>query len=173
MCKLCDRGVPQNHFGSRRDFLKGSATIGIAAAGLSLFTPRPAAADDPPMDSGKPGRRYIIRGGSVMSLDPQVGDFTQADVLVEGKTILAVGPNLQAGGAAVIDATGRIVMPGFIDTHHHQFETVLRSFLADGVLINDGSGTAAGTVTYYEYILQTFAPVYRPRTCTSTSCSAG
>src|SRR6516165_8074438 len=121
MCKLCDRGVPQNHFRSRRDFLKGSAAIGIAAAGPSLFTPRPAAADDPPMDSSKPGRRYIIRGGSVMSLDPQVGDFPQADVLVEGKTIRAVGPNLQAGDAAVIDATGRIVIPGFIDTHHHQF----------------------------------------------------
>ena len=163
MCKWCDQGVPQNHFGSRRDFLKGSAAIGIAAAGPSLFTPRPAAADDPPMDSSKPGRRYIIRGGSVMSLDPQVGDFPQADVLVEGKTIRAVGPNLQAGDAAVIDATGRIVMPGFIDTHHHQFETVLRSFLADGVLINDGSGTAAGTITYYEYILQRFAPVYRPQ----------
>ena len=70
MCNLCVRGVPQNHFRSRRDFLKGSAAIGIAAAGLGLFTPRLAAADDPPMDSGKRGRRYIIRGGSVMSLDP-------------------------------------------------------------------------------------------------------
>jgi 5-methylthioadenosine/S-adenosylhomocysteine deaminase len=99
----------------------------------------------------------------VMSLDSQVGDFAQADVLVEGKKILAVGPDLHAGGAAEIDASGRIVMPGFIDTHHHQFETVLRSFLADGILINDGSGTAAGTITYYEYILQTFAPVYRPQ----------
>ena len=153
----------QNHFGSRRHFLKGAAATGISAAGLTLFGPRPAAADEPPMDSGKLGRRYIIRGGSVMSLDPQVGDFAQADVLVEGKKILAVGPNLRAGGAAEVDATGRIVMPGFIDTHHHQFETVLRSFLADGVLINDGSGTAAGTITYYEYILQKFAPVYRPQ----------
>src|SRR5437764_6807792 len=98
-----------------------------------------------------------------MSLDPKVGDFAQADVLVEGKKILAVGPDLHAGGAAEIDAAGRIVMPGFIDTHHHQFETALRSFLADGVLINDGSGTAAGTITYYEYILQKFAPVYRPQ----------
>jgi cytosine/adenosine deaminase-related metal-dependent hydrolase len=163
MCRLCDEAGPQNHFGSRRNFLKGAAAAGVAAAGGSLFAPRPAAAGDPPIDSGRPGRRYVIRGGSVMSLDPQVGDFAQADVLVDGKKILAVGPNLQAGGAAVIDATGRIVMPGFIDTHHHQFETALRSFLADGVLINDGSGTAAGTITYFEYILQKFAPVYRPQ----------
>jgi cytosine/adenosine deaminase-related metal-dependent hydrolase len=53
-------------------------------------------------------------------------------------------------------------MPGFIDTHHHQFETVLRSFLADGVLINDGSGSASGSTTYFEFILLKFAPVYRP-----------
>ena len=163
MCKSCDEGRPQNHVRSRRDFLRGAAATGVAATGLSLFAPRPAAADDPPMGSGRLGRRYIIRGGSVMSLDPQVGDFAQADVLVEGKKILAVGPKLLAGGAAEIDATGRIVMPGFIDTHHHQFETVLRSFLADGVLIKDKSGTAAGTTTYYEYILLTFAPVFRPQ----------
>jgi cytosine/adenosine deaminase-related metal-dependent hydrolase len=97
-----------------------------------------------------------------MSMDPRVGNFAPGDVLVEGKKILAVGANLQATGAAVIDATGRIVMPGFIDTHHHQFETVLRSFLADGVLINDQSGSASGTTTYLEFILLTFAPVYRP-----------
>jgi cytosine/adenosine deaminase-related metal-dependent hydrolase len=165
MCKLCDAGQPHNHFGSRRNFLKGAVATGIAATGLNLFAARPAVAGggDSPPDSGRPGRRYVIRGGSVMSLDPKVGDFAQADVLVEGKRILAVGPNLHAGGAAEIDATGRIVMPGFIDTHHHQFETVLRSFLADGVLINDKSGTAAGSTTYYEYILLTFAPVFRPQ----------
>jgi 5-methylthioadenosine/S-adenosylhomocysteine deaminase len=163
MCKLCDAGQPHNHFGSRRNFLKGAAATGVAAAGLNLFAPRPAAADDPPKDGGRPGRRYIIRGGSVMSLDPKIGDFAQADVLVEGKHILAVGPNLHAGGAAEIDATGRIVMPGFIDTHHHQFETVLRSFLADGVLINDGSGSPSGSTTYFEFILLKFAPVYRPQ----------
>jgi cytosine/adenosine deaminase-related metal-dependent hydrolase len=84
-------------------------------------------------------------------------------VLIEGKKIVAVGPNLHAGGATEIDARGRIIMPGFIDTHHHQFETALRSFLADGILINDQSGTPSGNITYYEYILLTFAPVYRPQ----------
>src|SRR5262245_13925684 len=136
MCQLCDEGLSQNHQGSRRDFLKGTAATGVGAASLGLLSPRPAAADSggPPKGLGEPGRRYIIRGGSVMSMDPQVGDFAQADVLIEGKKIVAVAPKLKASGAAVIDAGGRIVMPGFIDTHHHQFETALRSFLADGIL---------------------------------------
>jgi 5-methylthioadenosine/S-adenosylhomocysteine deaminase len=168
MCKLCQQGIRQNHFGSRRNFLKGAAATGVAAASLDLFASRPAAAQfadaaNPPRDSGRPNRRYVIRGGSVMSMDPKVGDFAEADVLVEGKHILAVGPNLAAGTADVIDARGRIVTPGFIDTHHHQFETALRSFLADGVLINDGSGTPSGSTTYFEFILNKFAPVYRPQ----------
>jgi cytosine/adenosine deaminase-related metal-dependent hydrolase len=163
MCILCNRGRPST-FTSRRNFLKGAAATGAAASGLSLFTPRPAAADDgPPADMGRAGRRILIRGGSVMSMDPTVGDFAQADVLIEGKKILAVGRNLFAGNAAVIDARGRVVMPGFIDTHHHQFETALRSFLADGVLINDNSGTPSGSTTYFEFVLLKFAPVYRPQ----------
>src|SRR5437870_12104951 len=164
MCKLCEEVNPQIHSGSRRDFLKVTAASGVAAAGANLFAARPAGAhaDDPPEDHGRRGRRYIIRGGSVMSMDPNVGDFPKSDVLVEGKKILAVGPNLHASGAAEIDARGKILMPGFIDTHHHQFETALRSFLADGVLINDKSGSVAGSTTYFEYVLLTFAPVYRP-----------
>jgi len=168
MCILCEQRMRQTFFNSRRNFLKGAAATGVAAAGLNLFAPRPAAAQvasqtDMVQDSGRGDRRYVIRGGAVMSMDPSVGDFPQGDVLVHGKNIVAVGRNLQAGTADVIDARGRIVMPGFIDTHHHQFETALRSFLADGVLINDGSGSASGTTTYFEFILNKFAPVYRPQ----------
>jgi len=165
MCRLCDAGFRQNHFGSRRSFLKGAAATGIVAAGgLKLFAPRPAAAQvGPPPGTGTSGTRYVIRGGSVMSMDPKVGDFSQGDVLVQGNKIQAVGSNLSAGTATVIDASGRIVMPGFIDTHHHQFETALRSWLADGVLIVDGSGSPSGSRTYFENILQKFAPVYRPQ----------
>src|SRR5437870_3652864 len=162
MCKLCDEGNPQSRSGSRRDFLKVTAASGVAAAGANLFAARPVGArsDDPPEDHGRQGRRYVIRGGSVMSMDPDVGDFPEADVLVERKKLLAVGPNLHAGGAAVIAARGRVVMPGFIDTHHHQFETALRSFLANGLLL---PGTPGGDINYYQYILLTFAPVYRPQ----------
>ena len=168
MSKMCDEEKSLDHnsslYGSRRDFLKNSTTTAVAA-GLNLLKPSGAATnggDDPPEDSGRRGRSLVIRGAAVMSMDAKVGDFPQADVLVEGNKIIAVGPHLHAGGAAEIDGRGRIVMPGFVDTHHHQFETALRSFLADGILINDGSNTPSGNVTYLEYILQTFAPVYRP-----------
>jgi hypothetical protein len=167
MCKLCDDGRPQHHdadeagrWNPRRGFLKASA----AAGAMAMFAGSARADDErEPEDSGRHGRRILIRGGAVMSMDPTVGNFAQADVLIEGKKIVEIRPNLHAGGAAVIDARGRIVMPGFIDTHHHQFETALRSFLADGVLINDGSNSPSGSRTYYEYILLKFAPVYRPQ----------
>src|SRR5258706_3518088 len=105
MCILCDKGFPQNHAGSqlgRRDFLKTTAAGG-AAAGLGLFAARPAAAhdDDGPEDTGKRGRRYVIRGGHVMTMDPTPGattEFVDADLLVAGQKIVAVGHNLPAGG---------------------------------------------------------------------------
>ena len=105
--------------------------------------------------------RYVIRGGAVLSMDPAVGDFAAADVLIEGKKIVAIAPSIDVRDAAVIEAKGSIVMPGFIDTHHHEFETALRSFLADGLLFNDGQ--PHGTVNYFDFILGKFAGVYRPR----------
>jgi len=161
MCSACEHGKSRAHSPTRRDVLKAAAAAG-AVAGATTLLSRPASAQEtqPPEGSGTPGRRVLIRGGAVLSMDAEVGDFESADVLVEGKTIAAVGPEIEAGDAEVIDAAGMIVTPGFIDTHHHQFETALRSFLADGILINDGQPHSA--VNYYEYILQKFSMVYRP-----------
>ena len=172
MCKLCDVGRPQDHWNPRRGFLKAAAASGVAAgsvaaSGLSLFASAASAHGDSggdnemPEHSGRPGRRLLIKNGSVMSMDPAVGNFVEGDVLIEGKKILAVGRNLSAGGAQVINARDRIVMPGFIDSHHHLFETALRSFLADGLLF-DGLD-ANTTQNYFQKILLTFAPVYRPQ----------
>jgi 5-methylthioadenosine/S-adenosylhomocysteine deaminase len=165
VCKLCDQGKPQDHSQlGRRDFLKASSLTAAAAAGMSLFNARPARAsddDDPPEDSGRRGRRYVIRGGHVMTMDPAVGDFVKADVFIEGKEIVAIGPNLRVGGARDIDARGKIVMPGFIDTHHHLFETAIRSYLSNGILTNDTTAPSS-LINYFEHILLKFAPVYRP-----------
>jgi hypothetical protein len=92
----------------------------------------------------------------VLSLDPKVGAFEKADVLVEGKKISALGPNLDAGRSAlIVDASDHIVLPGFVDTHHHQYETLLRSILSDGNL-----GLTADSPT--NYIQGILTPAYRP-----------
>jgi cytosine/adenosine deaminase-related metal-dependent hydrolase len=75
-----------------------------------------------------------LKGGTVLSLDPSVGDFERADVLIEGKKIVAIGPNLGAGGET-IDCSGTIVMPGFITTHNHQYEALQRGIIGDGFIV--------------------------------------
>jgi cytosine/adenosine deaminase-related metal-dependent hydrolase len=182
MCILCDQGKPQNHSRpqlGRRDFLKVSSAAAAGAAGMGLFATPPAGAhgdDDPPQDSGRPGRRYVIRNGYVMTMEPGTqgqdspfGEFIEGDVLVEGKKIKAIGKNLHAGNAAEIDARGKVVMPGFIDTHHHQAWTAIRSSIPDSILIDDGTGTASAAQNYFFNILGGFQPTlpgfanhYRP-----------
>ena len=75
-------------------------------------------------------RTTLIRGGYVLTLDPALGDLPNADVLIDGDKIAAVGPGLTAGPHAnVIDARNRIVMPGFVDTHRHTWQTPVRGVL--------------------------------------------
>ena len=74
--------------------------------------------------------RTLIRGGYVLTLDPALGDLPNADVLVDGTTIAEIGRGLTAGpDANVIDGRNRIVMPGFVDTHRHTWQTPVRGVL--------------------------------------------
>jgi 5-methylthioadenosine/S-adenosylhomocysteine deaminase len=75
-------------------------------------------------------RTTLIKGGYVLTLDPALGDMPNSDVLIDGDKIKAVGQNLSAGPHAnVIDARNRIVMPGFVDTHRHTWQTPVRGVL--------------------------------------------
>jgi 5-methylthioadenosine/S-adenosylhomocysteine deaminase len=170
MCqKLCGNhsrheGEPVKVDSSRREFLAAGASVLGAAAVSSVPSPTQAASvqgdPGPPRETGTQSRRYLIKGGAVLSMDPQVGNFAQGDVLIEGKRIVAVGARLQAPGAEVINASGMIVMPGFIDTHHHQYQTALRSFLSDGLLSDDG--LPHGEKNYLDYIHSRITPLFRP-----------
>ncbi|CDP86681.1 MULTISPECIES: amidohydrolase family protein [Mycolicibacterium] len=73
--------------------------------------------------------RLLIRNGFVVSLDHQVGSQPESDVLVEDGLIVAIGPGLEVSDAQVIDATGTIVVPGFVDTHRHTWQTSLRGMM--------------------------------------------
>lgn len=146
----------------RRRFLIGLASLaGAASTGLAVPTRALAQAARPlPPQAGQVGVRYVLRHGIVLSMDSTVGDFLDADVLVEGARIVAVGPNLDAGDAPEVDARGMVVMPGFVDTHHHQFETALRSTLAEGLL--SPTEDTAGRRNYFDFVISQMAPLYRP-----------
>src|SRR5213078_463195 len=94
--------------------------------------------------------RLLLRGGAVVSMDPDVGILAKGDVLIEGDKIVQIAPNIQAD-AQVIDVTGDIVIPGFIDTHRHTWECAIRG-CAPNATLDD----------YFVEVLDTFAPVYRP-----------
>lgn len=73
----------------------------------------------------------LIRGGHVVTMDPGLGDLPDADVLVQDGRVAAVAPNLPAGGAQVVEAAGRIVVPGFVDGHRHLWQSLLHGFATD------------------------------------------
>ncbi len=101
-----------------------------------------------------PTSRTLITGGHVLSMDPEIGEVAGADVLIEGRDIVQIGHGLSAAGAEVLDATGMIVMPGFVDTHRHIWEGLLRNIGTDVPL--------EGRTSYMSHVLHKLAPAYRP-----------
>jgi 5-methylthioadenosine/S-adenosylhomocysteine deaminase len=101
-----------------------------------------------------PSGKTLIRGGTVLSMDPALGDLPSGDVLIEGEKILAVGPDLSNGEVEVIDAEGMIVMPGFVDSHRHIWEGLLRNIGTDVPL--------EGRTSYISFVLHKLAPAFRP-----------
>lgn len=101
-----------------------------------------------------PTSRILIQGGTVLTLDRQIGDFATADVLIEGEVIREIRPNLAVDEAEVIDARGMIVMPGFVDTHRHIWEGILRNIGTDVPL--------EGRTSYITFVLHKLAPALRP-----------
>jgi cytosine/adenosine deaminase-related metal-dependent hydrolase len=109
---------------SRREFLGGMAALGTL--GLPGCASMAGAA-------GSPGERgeFLIRKAYVMTMDSSAGDLPDADVHVRNGAIVAVGRNIQASGAQVIDGRGTIVLPGFFETHWHMWNALLRSMSGD------------------------------------------
>ena len=96
--------------------------------------------------------RKIIQNGTVVSLDPNIGTLDEADVLIEDGEIVDVGPGLSAENAEVIDASGQIVVPGFVDSHIHLAQTQVRGIAGDWSLMGE----------YFDHMLGNITGLYRP-----------
>lgn len=95
--------------------------------------------------------RTVIRGADILTMDPGLGELRRVDVLVEDGIIAAVGTLPSVEDSEVVDAAGLVMIPGFVDTHRHTWQTVLRSAVPD-----------ADVVEYATTVLDRFAPHFRP-----------
>jgi 5-methylthioadenosine/S-adenosylhomocysteine deaminase len=136
---------------SRRRFLKASAVLaaGVAAAQALPEAATAQDASDVELSRVLQQRRILLKGGVVLTLDRGIGDFAQADVLIEDGKIREVRPNLVVSddAAAVIDVSGRILIPGFIDTHSHSYQGILRNILSNGRVDPDYNRDIIGKLT--------------------------
>ena len=80
--------------------------------------------------------KTLFKNGYVVSMDPAIGNVRNCDVLVENDSIVSVGQNLTVKDAEVIDASNCIILPGFVDTHRHTWQTQLRTVAADWTLFD-------------------------------------
>lgn len=81
-------------------------------------------------------KRTLIRGACIVSMDPAIGDIPKGDILIVGDRIAEVAPSIQADDAEVIDASGMIASPGFVDTHRHVWQTQLKGVAVDWSLFD-------------------------------------
>jgi 5-methylthioadenosine/S-adenosylhomocysteine deaminase len=74
---------------------------------------------------------FVIRNAYVLTMDATLGDVAGGDVHVRDGAIVAVGRNISAPGAEVVDGAGMLVLPGLVETHWHMWSTILRSLSGD------------------------------------------
>ncbi|KFE67147.1 amidohydrolase family protein [Hyalangium minutum] len=95
--------------------------------------------------------RWLLRGAEVITCDPDSADMPRADVLIENGVIAAMGPGLRADDCRVLELDGKILMPGFIDTHRHTWQTPLRALGGDWTVMD-----------YLAAVRVKLAPAFRP-----------
>jgi cytosine/adenosine deaminase-related metal-dependent hydrolase len=70
----------------------------------------------------------LVRNADVIvTMDGTRRELAGASLLVRDGTIAAIGPGLSAPGAEILDATGCVVTPGLVNTHHHLYQTLTRA----------------------------------------------
>src|SRR5215468_10112162 len=101
----------------------------------------------------QPGQPVVLRNATVLTMDGSHTVLSDADVLISGERIAAVGTGLAVPeGTAEIDASGGIVMPGMIDTHRHMWQTAMRGYGADWTLTQ-----------YFVWYYLNWGKVFRPQ----------
>jgi len=124
---------------SRRCMLKGAAALGAVAAATAATRAQQSGVAAPLRTAAGPAATlpargtFVIRGATVLTMDPSLGDFVPGDVRVSDGVIVAVGRAVDTDNAQVVDGSGVICMPGFVDTHWHLWTSLLRPYVRGDV----------------------------------------
>lgn len=92
----------------------------------------------------------LIKNGRIVTAT----DDYRADVLIEGETVSAIGRNLDVQADTVIDAEGRLVLPGGIDPHVHLDMPFMGTFSSDNYETGTRAALFGGTTMVIDFILQ-------------------
>ncbi len=96
------------------------------------------------------GTRTLLRGGTVITAAQPGEVLVTTDILIAADgTIEAIGQMLDASGADVVDVTGRIVHPGFVDTHRHTWQSIVRNMASDWSLTEYLAGLHTGLSKHF------------------------
>jgi 5-methylthioadenosine/S-adenosylhomocysteine deaminase len=133
--------------GSRRAFLRAGAGLAAGAVLPATASAQGGQGTDPELARLRSQRRILLKGGVVLTMDSQISHYAKADVLIENGEIREVRSDIEASDAATIDASNRIVTPGFIDTHSHSYQGILRNILTNGRVDPDYNRDIIGKIT--------------------------
>src|SRR5262249_161489 len=107
---------------NRRTVLTAATALGAA----SLLPARSRAQVGTPAAALPARAEFVIRGAQILTMDTTLGGLPSGDVHVRDGAIVAVGANVTAPGAEIIDGRGMLCMPGFVETHWHLWTSLLR-----------------------------------------------
>lgn len=97
--------------------------------------------------------RLLLRGSTIISMDPDQEPEFVGDILIEAGSVVKVAPTIEVdpNGCEILELPGRISLPGFVDTHRHMWQTLFRYMGADWTIID-----------YAHAMWGTMGPLYLP-----------
>jgi len=94
----------------------------------------------------------IIKSGTLVTAN----EILEADILLDGEKIAAIGPNLDAPDAEVVDAAGKLVLPGGVDAHVHLDLPMFGTVSSDDHYTGGKAAAFGGTTTVIDFVPQDF-----------------
>ena len=74
-------------------------------------------------------KTLIKNAKAIVTCDGEDRVYRDCDMLIDGPAIVKIGQNLAAEDAEILDAKGKFIYPGMINTHHHFFQTYVRNLI--------------------------------------------